>query len=73
MANLANYDIKRAFVAGAKVRAEFPGFSVGQCLPRGEAGDIAYRLWCEECTAQWTYDFDMVLFLLMLGESMVHP
>ena len=79
MATVTNYDVKRAFIAGATVRAEFPGFGVHLCFPRGPAGDKAYEIWSYELretmdgTPAWPKDFDMVLFLLFLGERAVRP
>lgn len=75
------YAIKRAFIDGAIVRAEYPYLTVAQCIPRGGAGDVAYGIWwrdtaevrTEDGVTAISTDFDMVLFLLMLGESMVHP
>ena len=76
---MGNYDIKRAFIAGATVRAEFPMYSVQMCLPRGPAGDVAYQIWVQQCppagdgNRSWHPNFDMVLFLLFLGEMVVRP
>jgi len=81
MATISNYDIKRAFIAGAKVKAEYPHVPALQCVPRGEAGDRACVIWWD--AIQETRDksgvaavpvgFDMVLFMLFLGERAVRP
>jgi hypothetical protein len=79
MATVTHYDIKRAFINGAIVRCQFPGFGVHLCLPRGAAGDKAYEIWSSELqysiggTPAWPHDFDMVLFMLFLGERAVRP
>jgi len=76
---MGNYDIKRAFIAGATVRAEYPHIAVAQCIPRGEAGDVAYEMWWdataetrnEDNVSAIPTDFDMVLFMLFLAEMVV--
>ena len=78
---MGNYDIKRAFIAGATVRAEFPHLPVGQCIPRGPAGDRACEIWIyassealdQNGVIAIPVEFDMVLFLLFLGEAAVRP
>ena len=79
--DISNYDIKRAFIAGATVRAEYPHIAVAQCIPRGAAGDWACEIWWDASSEARDQNgaiavpvgFDMVLFLLFLGEAAVRP